>query len=708
MLTIAKERKVLDFHKIRKYVSRSGTYIGVDKDSQSVLWERLDVLTSLLTVNRRCSYEHLMIIYYDALLIDDESLLATRHSERFRRLSEIITLQEGHAELVEHMVIDFAKQTAASHLRMQFAKCITSGGEGLVLKPDDPYVDFDPSRRQYSCCNIKLKKEYIGNFGDVGDFAVIGAHYDSVKAKRYNIPNLKWTHFFIGCLENPVEARQMKSKPSFFVTNVVELTDTQLRTFLSCTNVDAVLPDCHASFDFRLGGGPVREKKLAAIFQNPPVFDLRCFSFDCEPSSDVWSLRFPTVSKIHFDRTYLDCISFAELQEIAKKAKDQAPLEDSQEMVRWISALQRADPRGVAVDAVSQLTETTMVTSPPSSLPSVRPASPLRPGLVINTDGPAPLTPPRSSAATGLPRELVLSSNRMETADMHGKRRRQDYEEDGRPSKAPRLFESPRAHCREGETTPRRDPTRNPLAEVSFTSSPRNGNSSPSRSRTPGISSFCVNPDRYEENHVAKVLVEDIPSSATASFYTAPTGVSPRPSRSHDTPRPRVRHNDSGSKSAKNKDFRSEPPVSVLGNCSVLLSPCISTSATSIRDALKPHGIVDCITDIRIWKAKSNTLSTPVSSGSSEGGAVEQRKSRWVRKICLVESRNVVDTENFLELIEGLGLVRPSGGKEYVEIYDWRVLGGDAISGKHGNIARAGAVGEFTRDALRKYWVGLA
>lgn len=83
-------------------------------------------------------------------------------------------------------------------------------------------------RRPYRCCPIKLKKEYIGNFGDIGAFAIVGARYDAAKARTYNILHLKWAHFYVGCLENREEVGRFGKKPKFVVTNVVKLDTTQL------------------------------------------------------------------------------------------------------------------------------------------------------------------------------------------------------------------------------------------------------------------------------------------------------------------------------------------------------------------------------------------------------------------------------------------------------------------------------------------------
>lgn len=89
------------------------------------------------------------------------------------------------------------------------------------MKPaDDPYFNFDGTDSLKSCC-VKLKKEYFSSYGDVGDFCVVGVSYDAVKAKEYGIPNLKWTHFWLACLENKEEICRWNETPRFVVVAVV-------------------------------------------------------------------------------------------------------------------------------------------------------------------------------------------------------------------------------------------------------------------------------------------------------------------------------------------------------------------------------------------------------------------------------------------------------------------------------------------------------
>ncbi|GKT58608.1 LOW QUALITY PROTEIN: ATP dependent DNA ligase domain-containing protein [Colletotrichum tofieldiae] len=298
----------------------------------------------------RHDYEHLMIVYYDVLLIDDESLLGVRQNERFKRLADLVTCREGHAELVDRQVISFGHPLGAHHLRQSFAKTITAREEGLVLKPDDPYFNFSESRRSFSGCPIKLKKEYIGGFGDVGDFAVVAARYDATKAKCYNIPNLKWTHFYLGCLENKEDIQRCQAQPEFTVVHQVELNEALLKMVVAYGNPMPAPFEDNDALILNIAPGIAQQKMPSVVFTEPLVFDIRCFSFSKEGNTGFWQPRFPQVSKVHFDRSFIDTISFSELQAVAEDATTAPAMEDSQEMLDWIARLEGADPRGIPFD----------------------------------------------------------------------------------------------------------------------------------------------------------------------------------------------------------------------------------------------------------------------------------------------------------------------------------------------------------------------
>ncbi|KAI8304748.1 DNA ligase 4 [Colletotrichum sp. SAR11_59] len=401
--------------------------------------------------HRRHHYEHLMIVYYDVLLVDGESLLGVRHSERFKHLTDLVTCREGFAELVERQVVSFSQPMAASHLRKAFAKSIAARDEGLVLKPDDPYFDFSENRRPFSGCPIKLKKEYIGSFGDVGDFAVVAARYDPDKAKCYGIPNLKWTHFYLGCLDNKEDVQRFQARPRFTVVHQVELNETMLKTLVTYGRPMPVAFDDNDALILDIAPGIAQQKMPSVVFTEPLVFDIRCFSFDKEGNTGFWQPRFPQVSKVHFDRSFIDTISFSELQKMAEEATTTPPMEDSQEMLGWIAALEGADPRGIPVDAISQSTTTSLMTPSrtssvrPSTSPAPRAESPLinRRSLpaLLEVAEPALVTPPTSSAPESIAGKTTKPAAHIvpaETSSKANKRAQENHHPVARENKRPR------------------------------------------------------------------------------------------------------------------------------------------------------------------------------------------------------------------------------------------------------------------------------
>jgi DNA ligase 4 len=628
-----------------------------------------------------------MVIYYDLLMVDGESLLSTRHFKRFGRLENLITQRKGHAEIVKRRIIPFSRPDAAALVRKEFANCIVSRGEGLVLKPDDPYFSFGLQPKKYSSCNIKLKKEYIQGWGDVGDFAVVGALYDAAKAKTYQIPNLKYTHFFIGCIENRDRAKIKTQKPRFMVTNIVELPEALVKVFRTHCNPAAVPPEQNSFIELAYKGVGFA-KEPDAIFPDPPVFDMRCFSFDKEPNSTTWSMRFPMPTKIHFDRSYLDVMSFDELQEAAQAATELPEEEDSQEMRLWVSKLEKVDSRGKASGPASQgsswsdsMASSGGGTTPPSS-PDDQRLGPSWPTATveIHTDAAvsAALARPPTSSAVG--NGSVPVSDATDTAAIRAsgvkKRRR---ESSVNPDNAKR-------HRRHSGLT---------HGPISLNSSLGGPNSSPTKGREPlevidGNTKIVRQGSDNVTSNPALLESDVLPIPDGGRGYSSPlTGPvcstreicssPPRPSRASRNPQ------DSKCAGAECQSPRNIAGCSytkrrktcAFANCSFLLAPCISQYAW-VSDLLHRHGLLDFAVDPASWTAPSLSGaspcgSMPVSAGpilDTIGASVRGR----VRRICLVEAQRPEATMKFLGKIEAAGLKRRNGQREWVSVYDWRIL----------------------------------
>ncbi|RYP30754.1 hypothetical protein DL767_006097 [Monosporascus sp. MG133] len=659
----------------------------------------------MLKEPRAHDHEHPMIIYYDALMVDNQSLLSHCQSERRKRLTDLVTCREGYAEIVQSQIIACSKRTAAAELREAFAKCITSRGEGIVIKPDTPYFDFSAHQKLYACCNIKLKKEYIQGWGDVGDFAVIGASYEAAAAKTYQIRNLKWTHFYIGCLQNRNQVKVGNEQARFMVVNIVELNETLMKAFLAHYNPEAVALEEQDMYELELHG-IAHTKPPTVVFADPVIFDVRCFSFDKEPNSRYWSMRFPMVSKIHFDRSYIDAITFDDLQEAAKTAFEMPQQEDSQEMRNWIRALEKADPRGIAVDTMSQDS-----TSSESTASSRRISAEehrregngtieedLRLAKPTYAKGPPALpTPPTSSALGPEPASgqfvgaIDTDAGRPETA-----KRRCNPADDRRNSKRHRSLD----HSSEfaiSAKSPQKDVTglppkaRRPLGQIDPNALSESASGDVDTERA-----YLL-----DKTRVARVKrVEN-----TSPLPKQPSNMSPTASSS-------VRSVDGVSKEG-GSSRQTEPPLPledraatctragetcIFANKSILLSPCIATYAWVADTLLKEHGIAEFIVDPTSWtRGKSSNPSGPRTRSSS----TKRRRPNRVRKICLVESRRQEATHAFMKKLEEANLQIKNGNREWVAVYDWRILekATELESGNRG-------VGNY--DPWRQFYVGLA
>jgi DNA ligase-4 len=625
----------------------------------------------------------------------------------------------------------------------------------LVLKPNDPYFDFSMSRRPYSCCCIKLKKEYVGSFGDVGDFAVVGARYDATKAKSYGIPNLKWTHFFVGCLENKEEVQRWKRTPRFVATNVVELSAAQLKLFITNINPKTVPEEENRVLELRVEPGIDNGKRPQVIFPQPPIVDLRCFSFEKLGNTGFWSLRFPTLNKFQFERTYHDAIGFTELQEMAESEKLTTPPEDSEELMGWIAALEQADPGGIPVDAVTQCSDAagSTITSSPANRqnsPQTSPASQVRASqeatasqatasqvipdipsnaryqqVKIHMPAHIELTPPKSSALTAKDREFAMQSPERSLTRNQRSKRQLEPSKTPRPAKIPARGERPfrpspasLQSCK--SSSPWKE--RGALTDITTSFSQSDNATASQPSRSPGGNSFYL---PFSGNDLqGNCGAEPMQSSVAGSFRTAP-GSSPPSSppillraaflsepREDKLPLPIGPYN------ITPHQCRYCPESCPLAGYSFLLAPCISMSPWITEDLLSSHGVTSFHTDPREWKDKSETdvysSSMPPGLADNTDNLTTKASNRGVRKrkIVLVESRRERATRAFLDRIESAQLQRRGGKREWVRVFDWRVI--EDLTKEEAKCSRAGENRDAQLDMRsaqsiwRQYWVGLA
>lgn len=290
-----------------------------------------------------------MIMFYDVMIIDDDLALHQPYRERRRLLERLVTPIRGKAGITWQKHVQFSKPDGPKRLKEALAHAFVRRWEGLVLKPsDEPYFDLErPVKGRHPSRWIKLKKDCIEGLGDSADFAVVAAGYDVREASRLPDLDLKWTHFYIGCLRNKETVLQSGAKPQFLIFD--KICDCLKKEDLVYLNQHGQFPlrsmepgslDAHETYNLDFAAGLPRPK---VIFRKPFVFDVAGSGFDKSPDRDIFTLRFPRVLKLHRDRDWRQAVGLDELQAIAIEAMTTPKGDLSEELAEWIGKLDRLD-----------------------------------------------------------------------------------------------------------------------------------------------------------------------------------------------------------------------------------------------------------------------------------------------------------------------------------------------------------------------------
>ncbi|PYH46284.1 ATP dependent DNA ligase domain protein [Aspergillus saccharolyticus JOP 1030-1] len=311
-----KHGKIMDFHKLRKFISRSGTFIGTESDSPPQ------------------PHEHLMIVFFDILLLDDNICLKRPHRERRLLLKEVIRTIPGRAAIAEQYIVDFSRHDGQTRLESIFSNGIAQRWEGFVLKGcEDPYFTiFTGQGNNMPGRWIKLKKDYIPGLGDTVDLAIIGARYNAQDATAlHQVKKLLWTDFYIGCLTNKDAVAQFDVAPKFKVVDVLNRNSMSLKSMQILNHVGE-FHACNAEsgHGFSLHYGSNVTTGMDVVFKTPFIVEILGSGFEKPSNAGYFALRFPRITKIHWDRTLTDAVSYTELQKLADDARA-VPTDDMDE-----------------------------------------------------------------------------------------------------------------------------------------------------------------------------------------------------------------------------------------------------------------------------------------------------------------------------------------------------------------------------------------
>lgn len=306
-----KERRIMPFSKIRKHTSRSGSFIGTLQDSLPHEWE------------------HLMVVFFDVLVVDHKPVLRQCLQERRNVLRSLVQAKPGRSMRSEWALLDFKTGEGITDLKEVFARNLANRQEGLVLKPlHAPYfpLSYGQGSRRPGFF-IKLKKDYLSDMGgerDLGDFAVIGASYDAQVAPKAGLKPLYFTHFFLGCCVNKVAVQRTGVKPVFKVVATVGLDQCIPRADLKHLNIHGYIRKANLYDDGQTDRfGVVHSKghgrRMTSAFKMPFVAEILGGGFEKVQNETFEMLRHPRVKKLHSDRTWEDCVTLDELEQMAEQ-----------------------------------------------------------------------------------------------------------------------------------------------------------------------------------------------------------------------------------------------------------------------------------------------------------------------------------------------------------------------------------------------------
>lgn len=357
-----REKRILPFSKIRKHISRSGSFLGVLQDSLPHEWE------------------HLMIVFFDVLKVDDRDVMRQCIQDRRTILRDLVKVIPGRSMRSEWTLLDCKAEDGLVDLKQAFARSLADRQEGLVLKPlHTPYFPL-LSHESHAGASffIKLKRDYLGDMGgerDLGDFAIIGASFDAQTASKTSLKPLHWTHFHLGCCTNLVDVKRSEAKPRFKIVATLSLDQCIPKSDVKFLNIHG-----HVRQSLLRGDGSTREfdiepsngldQCMTVAFKQPFVAEILGGGFEKRPNETFEMLRHPRVRKLHQDRTWEDAVTLEDLHHMAEQKWEMPDANELDGHARDVALMVKKyvqEARGSQATTATDTDQTTQHTTPRST-----------------------------------------------------------------------------------------------------------------------------------------------------------------------------------------------------------------------------------------------------------------------------------------------------------------------------------------------------
>ncbi|KAH9259153.1 hypothetical protein BASA81_002773 [Batrachochytrium salamandrivorans] len=260
----------------------------------------------------------LLYMCFDALLIEDGrggNAILTQEPLRTRRarLKSIFTPIDRRIEIAEALQVVTTMDLESRHqlVMQELDKVILTKGEGLILKAlSSPYVGGETGRNLGHW--VKVKPEHVNGLAEELDMVVLGGYYPDSK-RRVN--DLGDPSVFLLGVPSPTQPGRflstVKVGTGYSLLQLKELRE-KLRPHLVRTTPQTMPP--HFTV-------PAKRLDLPDVWLAPShSVVLQVTGSELVPSDAFeagYTLRFPRVSRIRYDKSVSECTSFAELRRLA-------------------------------------------------------------------------------------------------------------------------------------------------------------------------------------------------------------------------------------------------------------------------------------------------------------------------------------------------------------------------------------------------------
>ncbi|KAL1752772.1 hypothetical protein FB107DRAFT_292876 [Schizophyllum commune] len=304
---------------------------------------------------------HLALVFFDIMVLNDESLLGKPYSYRRSLLESVVEPIPSYCLFSERYPVDLPRlplspsqedsdsdddhaqedrrhsipmdinaQRALERLYRIFARHLVDRREGVMIKADESRYD------DWSSQWAKLKRDYIPGYGDTLDLVLVGAVWDAERARELggrSVEERRTSNIVFMMPRTHHICVQPSVKPHYHVYFVSSygLTRRQLEDLNSRIKArptvlfaDLTLPKPRnvpishpeLEYTFRLFEGLT---KPHLVFCEPMLAEVFGAGFDVARGSKHYELRFPRISKIYniVDRPHTACTTLHELADLA-------------------------------------------------------------------------------------------------------------------------------------------------------------------------------------------------------------------------------------------------------------------------------------------------------------------------------------------------------------------------------------------------------